>query len=127
MGELRKLLVFLLDDDEDLRTMLGSVLEMSGRCTVRPMTSLREMERHLADLPQLSAAILDINLGLNEPTGIDAYRWLRSHGFAGRVIFLTGHAREHAIVQEADLIGDAILLEKPTEIFQIESAIFDAA
>jgi DNA-binding NtrC family response regulator len=126
MGE-PKLLVFVLDDDESLRTMLESYLEMSGPCTVSTMASVRELEHHLADLPHLFAAILDINLGPSEPNGIDAYRWLRSHGFAGRIVFLTGHARNHPIVQEAYLIGDAIVLEKPAGIIQLESAIFEAA
>ena len=126
MGE-RKLLVFVLEDDESLRTMLGSYLESSGRCTVYTMASVRELERHLADLPHLFAAILDINLGPAEPTGLDAYRWLRSHGFAGRIIFLTGHARNHPLVQGAHLVGDAIVLEKPTGIIQLESRIFEAA
>ena len=126
MGE-PKLLVFVLDDDESLRTMLGSYLEISGRCTVYTMASVRELERHLADLPHLFGAILDINLGRAEPTGLDAYRWLRSHGFAGRIIFLTGHARSHPLVQEAHLIGDATVLEKPAGMIQLESAIFEAA
>ena len=126
MGE-PKLLVFVLDDDESLRTMLGTYLEISGRCTVYAMASVRELERHLADLPHLFAAILDINLGPAEPTGLDAYQWLRSHGFAGRIIFLTGHARSHPLVQEAYLTGDAIVLEKPTGIIQLESTIFEAA
>ena len=122
-----KLLVFVLDDDESLRTMLASYLEMSGRCTVCGMESVRELERHSSELPHLFAAILDINLGADVPTGIDAYRWLRSRGFAGRIIFLTGHARNHPSVQEAYLIGDAKVLEKPTEMVHLESAIFQAA
>jgi FixJ family two-component response regulator len=126
MGE-GTLLVFVLEDDEDLRTMIASFLENSCRCTVYPMKSLREMEGHLEDLPHLFAAIVDINLGPAEPTGIDAYRWLRSHGFKGRIIFLTGHARSHPVVREAYLIGDAIVLEKPTGIMQLKSALFEAA
>ena len=120
----QKPLVFVLDDDDDLRSMLEMYLEVSGRCTVYGMKSVRELERHSSELPHLLAAILDINLGAGEPTGIDAYRWLRSHGFAGRIIFLTGHARSHPAVQEAYLMGDAIVVEKPAGIIQLESEIF---
>ena len=122
-----KLLVFVLDDDESLRNMLATYLELSGRCTVCTMETVRELQRHSPDLPRLFAAILDINLGAGKPTGVDAYRWLRSQGFKGRIIFLTGHARSHPSGQQAYLIGDAEVLEKPTGMFQLESAIFEAA
>jgi FixJ family two-component response regulator len=91
------------------------------------MASFRELERCFNDFTDVTAAVLDINLGAGEPTGIDAYHWLRSHGFSGRVIFLTGHAASHPLVREARLIGDAVVLEKPTRIGQLESAIFEAA
>lgn len=123
----QKPLVFVLDDDDALRSMLVTYLGISGRCTVYAIESVRELERHSSDLPHLLAAILDINLGAGEPTGIDAYRWLRSHGFAGRIIFLTGYARSHPSVQEAYLMGDAIVVEKPVEIIQLESEIFKPA
>jgi FixJ family two-component response regulator len=122
-----KLLVFILDDDESLRNMLATYLELSGRCAVCTMETVRELQLHSPDLPRLFAAILDINLGAGKPTGIDAYRWLRSQGFAGRIIFLTGHASSHPSVQEAYVIGDAEVLEKPTGMFQLESIIFQAA
>jgi ActR/RegA family two-component response regulator len=123
----QKPFVFLLEDDDDLRSMLGTYLGISGRCTVYAIESVRELESHSSDLPHLLAAILDINLGAGEPTGIDAYRWLRSHGFAGRIIFLTGHGSGHPSVQEAYLLGDAIVMEKPAGIVQLESEIFKPA
>ena len=58
-------------------------------------------------------AILDINLGPNRRSGIDAYKWLRHKGYAGRIIFLTGHASNHSLVVEAHRIGDAEILSKP--------------
>jgi hypothetical protein len=91
------------------------------------MASFRELERRFDDLGNVSAAVLDINLGPGEPTGVDAYHWLRSRGFSGRIIFLTGHAASHPLVREARLIGDAVVLEKPTGIDHLSSAIFEAA
>jgi DNA-binding response OmpR family regulator len=122
-----ELLVFVLEDDESLRDLLKLYLEASGRCTVYAIASVGELERYSGDLVCVSVAILDINLGLSEPTGVDAYRWLRSHGFVGRIIFLTGHARSHPAVREAFLIRDAILLEKPMGIGRLQSVIFQAA
>jgi FixJ family two-component response regulator len=52
-------------------------------------------------------AIIDINLGANRRSGIDAYAWLRSEGYTGRIVFLTGHASTHPLVVEAQRVGDA--------------------
>jgi DNA-binding NarL/FixJ family response regulator len=107
--------------------MLRICLEASRRCTVQAVASFRELERGFHDCGDVAAAILDINLGQGEPTGIDAYHWLRSRGFSGRVVFLTGHAASHPLVREARLIGDAVVLEKPTGMDHLSSAIFEAA
>ena len=127
MPERNRVTILVLDDDESLRELLGICLEASGRCTVQAMASFRELERCFHDSGDVTAAVLDINLGRGEPTGIDAYHWLRSRGFSGRVIFLTGHAASHPLIREAQLIGDAVVLEKPTGIDQLSSAIFEAA
>jgi FixJ family two-component response regulator len=60
-------------------------------------------------------AILDISLGANRKSGIDAYVWLRRHGYAGRIVFLTGHASMHPLVVEAHRVGDAEIFSKPIE------------
>jgi DNA-binding response OmpR family regulator len=66
-------------------------------------------------------AILDINLGAGSPSGLAGYRWLREHEFAGRVVFLTGHARSHPLVAEASEIGDAVVYEKPMTAAQLRA------
>ncbi|HMF03126.1 MAG TPA: response regulator [Terriglobia bacterium] len=99
--ESERVSILVLDDDESLREILGICLEASGRCIVQPMASFQELERCFHDFGNVIAAVLDINLGPGDPTGIDAYHWLRSRGFSGRVIFLTGHATSHPLVREA--------------------------
>jgi DNA-binding NtrC family response regulator len=127
VSESERVSILVLDDDESLREILGICLEASGRCIVQTMASFQELERCFHDFGNVIAVVLDINLGPGDPTGIDAYHWLRSRGFSGRVIFLTGHAASHPLVREAQLIGDAVVLQKPTGIDHLESAIFEAA
>lgn len=105
--------VLLLDDDPDLRTMLCELF-MSQGARSTGVGSLDEMKK-LADGMSFDLAILDVNLGAGQPSGVDAYRWLKAQSFAGRVIFLTGHARSFPGVAEAYAMGVKVL-EKPVSI-----------
>ncbi len=66
---------------------------------------------------------LDVNLGPNLPSGVDAYRWLLGQKFGGTVVFFTGHARSHPLVQEAQHFPNVKILEKPAHIAEIEALI----
>ena len=67
--------------------------------------------------------ILDINLGPDRRSGIDAYAWLRRQGYKGRIVFLTGHANNHPLVVEAQRIGDAEIYSKPIEPDRLRSIV----
>lgn len=105
--------VLFLDDDDDLRdTFTDLVQTVFERACIGC--------RSYADLVALGdralgcgVAVLDINLGPNVPSGLDAYSWLRSRGFKGRIVFLTGHANSHPLVLEATRLGDADVVAKP--------------
>jgi FixJ family two-component response regulator len=104
----------LLDDDADLLEAIAELLEMSDcRCLLaRSVDELRELG------PQaLSAdvALLDINLGPGQPSGIDAYDWLLGQGFAGRLLFFTGHAQGDPMVARAARRKRAQVLVKPMD------------
>jgi FixJ family two-component response regulator len=58
-------------------------------------------------------AFLDINLGVNQPNGLDAHVFLCLQGYQGRIFFFTGHARNHPLVQAAQNLGRADILIKP--------------
>jgi FixJ family two-component response regulator len=103
--------ILLLDDDDDLREALGELFMSQGAQCVA-VGSLEDLERRGASALACEVAILDVNLGPGKPSGVDAYRWLRSHAFAGRIVFLTGHARTHPSVAEAYKLGTKVL-EKP--------------
>lgn len=108
--------MLFVDDDGDLRAVLGEVLaRICGRelLAAESYDDLLELgERALS----CCLAILDINLGAGRPSGIDAYEWLASRGFRGRVAFLTGHGRSHPLVERAFHLRAAVVYQKPISL-----------
>lgn len=108
--------VLILDDDEDLRATLSDMLRL--RCGV-PSLLVPDVASmiELGDTALAAClAIIDVNLGAGKPSGIDAYHWLTMREFGGRIVFLTGHARAHGIVQEALRERAAEVLQKPASV-----------
>lgn len=111
--------VLFVDDHEDLRTALGELLECClNVSTIRAggLDYLREREN---DVLACRAAIIDINLGPTEPSGLEVFRWLKERGFRGKTIFLTGHAGNHPLVAEARQIEGVSVFEKPLGISEL--------
>jgi FixJ family two-component response regulator len=107
--------VLLLDDDDDLLATLGELVTL---LTGRACVSTRSFEELLAcrdDALACTDAILDINLGRGKPSGLDVYTWLKEQRFAGRIFFLTGHARSHPLVARARTLEGVHVLQKPIE------------
>jgi ActR/RegA family two-component response regulator len=102
----------LLDDDADLLEVLADVLATYGwfALAVRSVSELEALGPRALDT---DVAVLDINLGPARPSGIDAYDWLRSQGYRGRILFLTGHARSHPLVARAQHLNHARVIDKP--------------
>ena len=115
--------VLLLEDDADQLEVLAILLSLEcGRESVLAR-SYDELTR-LGDVPlACELALLDVNLGPEQPSGLDAYRWLRERGFAGRVCFLTGHARHHPLVVAALRMGDVRVVEKPIETAELRKLV----
>lgn len=108
--------VLFLDDDEDLRDIVVQVLEGLD-VTCDAVGTVEEMKAAVerSNVP-IDVAILDINLGRDRESGLDAYRWLRRRGFEGRIAFLTGHGRNHPLVADALRAGDATVHDKPISV-----------
>jgi FixJ family two-component response regulator len=104
--------VLIVEDDEDLLPLLAEMLGLSGFGVV-PVHGFGELLDHQTDALGCGVALLDINLGPDQPSGLDVYRWLRDNGFRGRICFLTGHARSHPLVARARELDGALVLEKP--------------
>jgi FixJ family two-component response regulator len=115
--------VLFLDDDDDLRDTFTDLVQtvFERRCV-----GCRSYEELVALGEQAlgcAVAVLDINLGPNVPSGLDAYAWLRSRGFKGRIVFLTGHANSHPLVLEATRLGDADVVAKPISSAVLRSLV----
>src|SRR6516225_5489436 len=94
--------VVFLDDSQDLRELMPLVLEPSLGVKCLCFGSLMDLEKHANEVLDARVAILDINLGPNAPDGIDAFDWLKGHGFHGKVFFFTGHARTYPRLETAE-------------------------
>jgi DNA-binding NtrC family response regulator len=104
--------IVFLDDSADLRSLVETLLRLKLDMDCLSYARLSEMEDNASEVLRAQAVILDINLGPDEPNGIDAYCWLQSQSYAGKIIFLTGHAKSNPLVFAAARLG-AEVLEKP--------------
>jgi DNA-binding response OmpR family regulator len=104
--------VLIVEDDHDLAEAEEDLLGAAGAtCVV--VHSLAEAVSAASDALRCDTAIIDVNLGAGQPNGIDVQAWLRSRGFTGAIVFLTGHARSHPLVQQAARTAGATILAKP--------------
>ena len=105
--------VLVVDDDEDLLELIGMLFTHAGiSCaSARSFEAVQEMAPRLADF---DVALVDVNLGAGQPTGLDVSKFLRASRFRGRTVFLTGHAKDDPLLAGALAPGDEIL-EKPVD------------
>jgi FixJ family two-component response regulator len=115
--------VLFVEDNDDLREMFVDLMAvtLARRCV--GVNSYGELVGLGEEALKCEVAILDINLGPDRPSGIEAYAWLRHQGYTGRIVFLTGHASNHPLVVEASLIGDAEVFSKPIEPARLRSIV----
>ncbi len=115
--------VVVLDDDPHLRSLLCTLFNAVGATGCASFGSLSEFAAAKNQVLSADLIVLDVNLGPGLPSGLDAYSWLIEQGFGGRIIFLTGHARAHPLVQKASRLGSAKVYEKPLGIDMLESIL----
>jgi FixJ family two-component response regulator len=113
--------ILVLDDDADVRDSMELALQEAGAGYVLAAARFRDLEA--SGVLDCSCAVLDVNLGPNEPTGIDAARWLRNQGFTGRILFLTGHAGAYPSIRQTCDELNASLIEKPADIDRLLDVI----
>lgn len=104
--------ILLLDDNDDMRTLMARYLKLKTGADCLSLSRFNDLENHAAEVMDQDIAILDINLGHNEPSGLDAFRWLRDHNFRGQIVFLTAHAKSHPLVRKSCELS-ARVFEKP--------------
>jgi DNA-binding NtrC family response regulator len=109
--------VVILEDDLDLRQVMGEIVRMLGADCVT-VSSVADLQQKAGQVLASDLAILDVNLGIGLPNGIDAYNWLVLSGYTGRIVFLTGHASTHPLVAAAAKLHGVTVFEKPLDIHQ---------
>ena len=117
--------VCLIDDDADLRDAVTDLFAiLNADCLALP--SMAAMIERADEVLACKVVILDVNLGEGQPSGVDAYDWLRPRAFAGRIVFLTGHGRSHPAVADAVKRGVRVL-SKPIESAELRALLDDDA
>lgn len=119
--------VLVLEDDDDLREILGQLLEDLGGSPPVLAKGVASLIASGTEALATSVAILDINLGPHQPNGLDAYTWLRERGYAGRIVFLTGHASAHPLVERAGQLDGARVVAKPVTVDVLTNLIREHA
>ncbi len=115
--------VLYVEDNDDLRELVVELVTVVLKRRCVGVGSYEELAALGAEALRCNVAILDINLGPDQRSGIDAYGWLRDQGYKGRIVFLTGHASTHPLVVEAQRIGDAEIFSKPIEPDRLRSIV----
>jgi FixJ family two-component response regulator len=115
--------VLYVEDNDDLRELVVELVTVVLKRRCVGVGSYEELVALGEEVLGCSVAILDINLGPNRRSGIDAYAWLRDKGYTGPIVFLTGHASTHPLVVEAQRIGDAQIFSKPIDPDRLRSII----
>ena len=115
--------VLFVDDSWDLcqvmEVMCQSLPEVECVC----VTSMSAVLERAAQVLRTDVAILDVNLGPGEPSGVEIYRWLKGQKYRGKIVFLSGHARTDPLVEEAARISGVDFFQKPLGFGQFEALI----
>ena len=111
--------IFVLDDDNDLRRVLVDLIHRTTGRECIGLATLADLRAHREQVMGCSLGIIDVNLGSNEPSGLDVFAWLRAERFAGRIVFLTGHAATNPLVRRAGELGNTTVLEKPLQMARL--------
>ena len=101
-------MVLVVEDDAALRTLVVRVLERQGY-TVRQAADAQALRRHLA---QYSLDVVLLDLVLEGESGVRLAEEIEGASPGSRVLFMSGHAREHLPPEHTPPAG-SVLLKKP--------------
>lgn len=117
----KSLHILVVEDDELLRTQLGQSLANQGHQTALA-SGLQQAQALLADLSELDAAILDLNL--EQDNGLDLIEPTLQQFPAARILILTGYGSIPTAVA-ATRRGAWNYLTKPASCSDILHALSD--
>ena len=100
--------ITFLEDNEELREVLSEVTKSELGEEALSFACFEQLAARRNEVLETKMAILDINLGADQASGVEVFHWLKEQGYAGKICFLTGHGRSHPMVQAACDIGAEI-------------------
>jgi len=115
--------ILILEDDDDMRNALVDVLSTLLGWETLALGSFDELVQRREEALGCQLAMLDVNLGADQPNGVDALQWLLRQDFTGEIVFLTGHAQSDPLVQRALELGIATVMEKPIGLPQLSALL----
>jgi DNA-binding NtrC family response regulator len=115
--------VLFVDDSSDLCQVIEAMCQLLPEVECVCVTSMSAVQERAELVLRTGLAILDVNLGPGEPSGVDIYRWLRGRNYHGKTVFLSGHARTDPRVEEAVRVSGVDFFQKPLAFDQIEALI----
>ena len=115
--------VLFVDDSRDILEVVEAMCQSLPEVECVCVASMSAVQERAAHVLRTSLAILDVNLGPGEPSGVEIYRWLKGKNYRGKIVFLSGHARTDPQVKEAARISGVDFYQKPLAFEQIEALI----
>src|SRR5215475_7187619 len=119
--------VLFVDDSSDLCQVIELMCQSLPEVECVCVTSMSAVLERAAQVLRTALAILDVNLGPGEPSGVEIYRWLKGQNYCGKIVFLSGHARTDPLVEDAARISGVDFLQKPLGFGQLETLILETA
>ncbi len=114
--------VLLLDDDPNLRGVLGDILKVRGFETMLVETGAAA----LTCIEQQDVGVVLIDIKLEGLSGLDVLRSIKSRSPDTECIMLTGHASQATAIEAVNL-GAYSYFQKPYEVDQLLVAVRRAA
>ena len=115
--------VLFVDDCRDICHVMEFMCQSLPEVECVCVTSMSAVLERAAQVLRTDLAILDVNLGPGEPSGVEIYRWLKGQNYRGKIVFLSGHARTDPRVDEAARISGVDFFQKPLGFGQLEALI----
>lgn len=117
--------ILFLDDDKALCTLLNMLLTELGGTSAVFIHTFNELMKFESELDSFDMIFLDVNLGPDSPSGLDAFNWLMEHHFINQIVFFTGHANTFPIVRKALDYEKVSVLEKPVPVEKLQQLILN--
>jgi FixJ family two-component response regulator len=115
--------VLFVDNSYDICQVFEALCQSLPEVECVCVTSMSAVLERAADALRTGLAIIDVNLGPGEPSGVEIYRWLKGKNYRGKIVFLSGHAMTDPQVEEAAKISGVDFFQKPLGFDQIEALI----